>query len=217
MAIGDIHGAIGHLRRLLRRLRVQPDDLLIFLGDYVDRGENSRAVLDRLMRLEQEHQCIFLRGNHEEMLLAAADGGVDEWESWLVNGGATTIHDFGGSLPGPPYLSWLRTLRMFYETDTHYFVHAGLRPDVPAQRSTDSERLWIREPFISSAYDWGKCVVFGHTVQLQGPLVLPNKIGIDTGACLPGLGKLTALVLPDNIFEFSTGSTRTVQGLTRLR
>lgn len=208
LAIGDIHGAIGALLRLLQRLRPGPDDTLIFLGDYIDRGEDSRSVLDYLMKLEQSYRCIFLRGNHEDMLLAAYEGGEAEWALWLSNGGITTLRDFDLTLPPPRYIQWLRRLSLFHETETHYFVHAGLRPGGPPSASTDMERLWIREPFLSSDYDWGKRIVFGHTVHFGSPLVQPNKIGIDTGACLRGRGKLTGLVLPGNRFVFSKGRDR---------
>ncbi|HWE62074.1 MAG TPA: metallophosphoesterase family protein [Chloroflexota bacterium] len=208
IAIGDIHGAVSALHRLLQQVEPGADDTLLFLGDYVDRGEDSRAVLDALITLEQTHRCIFLKGNHEDMLLKAIQGGTEEWLIWLGNGGVTTLRDFDQALPPARYLSWLQRLDLSYETDSHYYVHAGLLPGVPPAESTDMDRLWIREPFLSSTYDWGKRVVFGHTVQLQGPLVQPNKIGIDTGACLPRMGRLTAMILPTKQFVFSRGRAR---------
>jgi serine/threonine protein phosphatase 1 len=205
IVIGDIHGSTTALQRLLRATAPEADDTLIFLGDYIDRGEDSRAVLDQLMALERTRRCIFLKGNHEDLFLRALDGGTEEWLNWLGNGGLTTLHDFDQTLPPPGHVDWLRRLALSHETDDYYFVHAGLRPGVPPEASTDMERLWIREPFLSSDYDWGKRVVFGHTVQLHGPLVQPNKIGIDTGACLPRIGRLTAMILPEKQFMFSRG------------
>ena len=215
LAIGDIHGAIGALQRLLRRLHPCPEDTLIFLGDYIDRGEDSHAVLDYLMDLESRHRCIFLKGNHEDMFLSSCDGNLNARLLWLENGGWKTARDFDGVLPArrlvdwlPParYMDWLQRLQLFHETDSYYFVHAGLRPGVPPEASTDHERLWIREPFLSSDYDWGKRVVFGHTMQIGGPLIQPNKIGIDTGACVPWVGgRLTCLVLPEGSFMASRG------------
>jgi serine/threonine protein phosphatase 1 len=142
------------------------------------------------------------------MFLQAVDGGAYEWRIWLGNGGITTLRDFDRALPSQRYLVWLRRLVLSHETDSYYFVHAGLRPGAPPESTPDIDRLWIREPFLSSTYEWGKRVVFGHTVQLGGPLVQPNKIGIDTGACLPRLGRLTGLVLPDKRFIFSKGRAR---------
>src|SRR5579872_2968562 len=146
LAIGDIHGAIGALHRVLRHLEPTPDDTLIFLGDYIDRGEDSREVLDYLMDLERSYRCIFLKGNHEDMFMTAMAGGPDEWSLWLANGGITTLRDFDHVLPPPRYLKWLERLALYHETDDYYFVHAGLRPGVPPAESTDLERLWIREP-----------------------------------------------------------------------
>lgn len=210
LVFGDIHGAVGALRRLLARVDPRADDTLIFLGDYIDRGEDSRAVLDTLIELERAHLCVFLKGNHEDMFLTACDGGLSDWSLWLQNGGMTTLRDFDQALPPERYMDWLLRLRLHFETETHYFVHAGLRPGAPPDATSDHERLWIREPFLSSAYDWGKRVIFGHTVQFGEPLVQPNKIGIDTGAFVPGIGKLTCLLIPEMRFIFSRGRSRQV-------
>jgi serine/threonine protein phosphatase 1 len=208
LVIGDVHGAISHLRRLLRRVKPEAGDTLLFLGDYVDRGEDSHAVLDALMDLDKRHTCIFLMGNHEDMLLRACDGSILEFDQWLTNGGRKTFADFQNALPSGKYIQWMRRLRLFHETAEHYFVHAGLRPGVPPRESSDLERLWMREPFLSSTYDWGRRVVFGHTMHFGGPVVQPNKIGIDTGAFVPGFGRLTCLVLPEGQFVFSRGRSR---------
>jgi serine/threonine protein phosphatase 1 len=208
LVFGDIHGAVSTLRRVLSRVKPTPDDTLVFLGDYIDRGEDSRAVLDLLMELQQRYSCIFLKGNHEDMFLRAYDGAETDWGLWLTNGGIKTLLDFESVLPPDNYVLWMRNLRSFFETDEYYFVHAGLQPGMSAAESTDMDRIWIREPFLSSDYDWGKRVVFGHTVQFGAPLVHPNKIGIDTGAFIQGLGKLTCLVLPEGRFFFSSGRSK---------
>jgi len=210
LVFGDIHGSITALRRVLARAQPSVRDTLLFLGDYIDRGEDSRAVLDLLMELEQQHECIFLKGNHEDLFLTAYNGTEDDWGIWLTNGGLKTLFDFNSAIPPDRYVEWLRRLRLCYETATHYFVHAGVRPGQPPALTADVDRLWIREPFLSSSYDWGKVIVFGHTVQFGGPLVRPNKLGIDTGAFIQGLGKLTCLVLPDRRFVFSDGRSRKV-------
>jgi serine/threonine protein phosphatase 1 len=160
------------------------------------------------MGLEQEYSCVFLKGNHEDLFLTAYDGTETDWGLWLMNGGLTTLRDFGSTLPADRYVEWIRRLRTSYETETHYFVHAGLQPGKAPAESSDADRLWIREPFLSSEYDWGKTVVFGHTVQFGGPLVQPNKIGIDTGAFVHRFGRLTCLVLPEGRFVFSSGRGR---------
>ncbi len=208
LAFGDIHGEVSALRRLLARLNPTTSDTLIFLGDYIDRGEDSRAVLDLLMDLEHRCSCVFLKGNHEDLFLTAYDGSEADWSLWLMNGGLKTLQDFDSTLPSDRYVDWIRRLLTSYETDTHYFVHAGIQPGKAPSESSDSDRLWIREPFLSSMYDWGKIIVFGHTVQFGGPLVQENKIGIDTGAFVHRFGKLTCLVLPEGRFVFSSGRAR---------
>jgi serine/threonine protein phosphatase 1 len=215
LVFGDLHGAITPLRQVLNRVKPRPDDTLIFLGDYMDRGENSRAVIDRLMELEQEFNCVFLKGNHEDMFLQAYESMgptlheevilSEEMILWLSNGGISTIRDFDGDWPPERYIQWFRGLRLFYETGAYYFVHAGLQPGIPPEATSDAERMWIREPFLSSTHDWGKRVVFGHTVQIGRPLMQPNKIGIDTGAFATGIGRLTCLILPEERFVFSGG------------
>jgi diadenosine tetraphosphatase ApaH/serine/threonine PP2A family protein phosphatase len=210
LVFGDIHGSISTLHRVLARLRPTVADTLLFLGDYIDRGEDSRAVLDLLMELEQQFECIFLKGNHEELFLSAYAGTEEDWGLWLTNGGLKTLLDFESDLPPDRYVDWIRRLQTSYETDAHYFVHAGVQPGKPPAQSCDFDRLWIREPFLSSDYDWGKTIVFGHTVQFGGPLVHPNKVGIDTGAFMQGLGRLTCLVLPEGRLVFSHGRSRTL-------
>jgi serine/threonine protein phosphatase 1 len=210
LVFGDIHGSIANLRRVLARVKPTLSDTLLFLGDYIDRGENSRAVLDLLMDLDQHFECVFLKGNHEDLFLRACDGTDVDWGLWLTNGGLKTLKDFGSVAPSDRYVDWLSRLSLFHETDTHYFVHAGVQPGMPPSKSDDSDRLWIREPFLSSTYNWGKTIVFGHTVQFDGPLVQHNKLGIDTGAFIQGFGKLTCLILPEERFVFSNGRSRKV-------
>jgi serine/threonine protein phosphatase 1 len=216
LAFGDLHGAIRPLRRLLKRLNLRSTDRLVFLGDYIDRGENSRAVLDLLFGLAQDFKCVFLKGNHEDMFLRSYFGEDEDWYLWQVNGGHTTWRDFAYAWPPEPYLTWMQSLETLYETETHYFVHAGLLPGLPPEQTPEHERLWIREPFLSSTFEWGKPVVFGHTIQLGGPLVQANKLGIDTGAFLPApMGKLTCLVLPEGRFVASRGRDRLLTNQAR--
>ncbi|MDF2434904.1 MAG: serine/threonine protein phosphatase 1 [Mucilaginibacter sp.] len=197
--IGDIHGSISSLKHLLAALTFGQKDRLIFLGDYIDRGEDSKAVLELLMALERTHECVFLRGNHEDMCLAWAEDREHEEGIWLYNGGIKTLRDLGQHWIPAPYLRWMERTYLFHETPTHIYVHAGLPSRPSWDMATSLEYCWIREPFLSSEYDWGKTVVFGHTIQHGAPLVLANKIGIDTGSFLPG-GLLTCLVLPENRF-----------------
>lgn len=183
LAVGDIHGCRDLLVDLMAKVAPAPEDLLVFLGDYVDRGPDTRGVIDELLKLRQSHpRCIFLKGNHEAMFLEYLDG-TDPFP-FLLNGGANTLASYQDDddvrIP-PEHLDFLRKLELYHETDRFIFVHAGLRPGVPLDRQVERDLLWIRREFLDSNYDWGKTLVFGHTPQ-QSPLMTPKRIGLDTGA-----------------------------------
>ncbi len=114
---------------------------------------------------------------------------------WQVNGGGKTMQDFGSQPIPVPYLKFMERMPLWHKTDDYIFVHAGLKVGGTPASSSAEDLLWQREPFLSSPYDWGKRVICGHNIQTQGPLVMSNKICIDTGSFLPA-GTLTCLILP---------------------
>lgn len=214
-AIGDIHGQQTMLRAMLDqliRLPLREDDTLVFLGDYLDRGENSCAVIETLLDLWDRHPgIVFLRGNHEQLMLDAYDGPrpepspnpgfvlhSDQMALWLQNGGIDTVLSYGITdwmrwWEGIPDAHWefIRATQMEYVTERYHFVHAGLLPPNTSWEGAGlglDPRLWIREEFLSSRHDFdGRTVVFGHTPQRSGrPLIGRNKIGLDTGAVFGG-------------------------------
>ncbi len=202
-AIGDIHGNLDLLERLMEKLR--PDlerDQLVFMGDYIDRGPRPKGVVDYVLRLKNlapAGQVICLKGNHEAMLLNFLGG--RDLELFLFNGGLSTLRDYWGAdweaaaelvLP-LDHQRFFEELRLYYETPDYLFVHGGLRPGVPLADQEEEDLLWIRGDFITCMEDFGKKVVFGHTPFHQ-PLRMPNKIGIDTGAAYGN--RLTCLKLP---------------------
>ncbi|MBM4274180.1 MAG: serine/threonine protein phosphatase [Deltaproteobacteria bacterium] len=206
-AIGDIHGCLGFLEELLDE--VQPDltrDRLIFIGDYIDRGPESKAVVDYLINLKSRYpreNIICLKGNHEAMFLDFLQG--NEKELFLFNGGLSTLQNYWGYgwdgkgeliLP-PEHEIFYRELLPYYETPEYIFVHGGLKPFIPLEEQIEEDLLWIRGEFIASMDDFGRIVVFGHT-PFKRPLVMPNKIGIDTGAVYGNF--LTCLKLPEEEF-----------------
>ncbi len=197
IAIGDIHGMAKLLDELLLALPTEGD--LVFLGDYLDRGPDSSGVITRLIQLSHERSCHFLRGNHEEMLLASLDeGNADTWSHWLGNGGSQTLDNYGGVLP-PSHLEFLRQTQWYFSTENYFFVHAGVEPGRKPEETSPEEMIWIREPFLRSNYDWGRLVVHGHTPRISGrPQIRANRINIDTGAVYGG--SLTALLLPERSF-----------------
>ena len=202
LAIGDVHGCNGLLKRLLDRIGIDPlADTLIFIGDYLDRGLEVRGVIDTLLDLKETcPNLICLKGNHESMFLNYYLEGRDE-ELFLSNGGQKTLDSYGitfdytGKGTGFPenHLRFLASLPLSHETGEYFFVHAGLRPGIAIADQSPEDMLWIRHEFIDSSWDFGRTVVFGHT-PLSKPLIEKKKIGIDTGAVYGG--RLTCIELP---------------------
>lgn len=202
-AIGDIHGCFDKLQRLILEIKADPvNDTLVFIGDYIDRVDGGRDVVDYILKLKKTFQnVICLRGNHESMLLRFLDGVEDD--IYLANGGFATLKAYGISRSDAPkvrkkkippdHLKFFKTLLPYYETDQFIFVHAGLIPGRELNEQSLYDMQWIRQTFIDSDDDFGKRVVFGHT-HFSEPLVEDNKIGIDTGAVYGG--SLTCVELP---------------------
>jgi calcineurin-like phosphoesterase family protein len=198
--IGDIHGCLQSLERLLHKIRPRPEDRVIFIGDYIDRGPHSREVVDLLLQLP--YPSIFLMGNHEKMLLDYLAGG--DSSLYLLNGGLATIQSYGGDPANIPqnHLGFFQSLRPMYETPDHLFVHAGIRPLVPLDRQELKDLVWIRQEFYQFVGRFPKPVIFGHT-PMRHVLLAEDRIGIDTG-CVYG-GKLTCLKLPEREIIQVTG------------
>lgn len=208
-AIGDIHGCLGHLERLMEKINPDPQqDRLVFIGDYIDRGPDSRGVVEFILNLKEnfpaEH-VICLMGNHERMFLDFLQG--ENEFLFLLNGGVPTLESYWGRnwqnhprrLP-PEHYEFFQQLRLTYETQDYIFVHGGLKPGVPLAEQQEEDLLWIREEFLISEEDFGRRVIFGHT-PFPKPFIWPNKIGIDTGAVYGNY--LTCIKLPEEKFYSS--------------
>lgn len=203
LAIGDLHGMYDSLQRVLNKVvpACPNGTRLVFMGDYVDRGPSSAQVIGALLELRARRpDTVFLKGNHEQMLIKALDG--QDPQTFLWNGGASTLRSYGlapdrvADIP-QPHQEFLRSLVMSFESEDHIFVHAGLRPGLPLESQSEHDLLWIREDFFLSRVDFGKTVVFGHT-PFPEPFVRPGLIGIDTGAVYGN--KLTCVMLPAGEF-----------------
>lgn len=202
--IGDIHGSMDMLSRLMDIIPWRMDkDLLIFLGDYIDRGDHGKEVVDYIITLKRNSEYVrCLLGNHDAMFLDYLNG--KNIDLFISNGGETTLLSYGITTPTEGYdrvpkghFRFFKSLEPYIELENYYFVHAGFRPGVEIKEQKLEDMLWIRKEFIESKYDFGKKVIFGHT-PLDEPLIMKNKIGIDTSA---GYGeKLTCLELPKKKF-----------------
>ncbi|MEJ5230511.1 metallophosphoesterase family protein [Pseudothermotoga sp. U03pept] len=202
--MGDIHGCIESLESLIMKLPLSGGDKLIFLGDYIDRGPDSRAVIDRLIALSKDYECVFLRGNHEWMMLNYLLKGQD-FDLWMMNGARATIRSYGDVRQIPPeHLEFLKNTVFYHVEPGYLFVHAGVKPHVELENQDSFDLIWIREEFIYSENPLpGYRVVFGHT-PLHKVLISRDKIGIDTG-CVYG-GKLTCVRIDDErIFQTDCG------------
>lgn len=189
--IGDVHGCIDEVDRLLDALEPAAGDTVCFLGDYIDRGPSARGVIDRLVRLRQEGpRCVFLKGNHEDMFLAFMGQPGRYGDAFLWNGGGATLASYGLSgLPGavvaerlpPSHRDFLSTLQTQVRFGRFLSVHAGVRPTRPLDAQVEEDLLWIREEFIATTHSFPYTVLFGHTPQREVRLHLPFKVGLDTG------------------------------------
>lgn len=205
VAIGDVHGCVKSLKALWEKLKPFEDYLHIFIGDYIDRGPDSKGVVDFLLDVKNDRKTVFLRGNHELMLLEAYEAGSAR--NWMLNGGKTTLESYGknASITDIPaeHIDFYKETRLYYETDDYFFVHAGIPPSMSIEQSKEDMSahdyfLWGRDHLNAFAPPWEKTVIFGHTPQ-PFPIQQRGMIGIDTGCVYSraGLGKLTALRLPE--------------------
>lgn len=216
--IGDIHGCNDELRRLVEKLPLAGGDRLIFLGDYIDRGPDSAGVVSYLLSLQQQFKeinCVFLKGNHEDMFLSYLGLRGQHGDMFLVNGGKTTLASYGvaaDKLPGPRVLSvipaehmrFFEALENYYLMDSFLCVHAGIHPQKSLAEQTDEELFWIRNAFIYSSHRLPYTVLFGHTPQPTVLYDLPYKVGLDTGLVYGNM--LTCLDVDEKVlYQISRG------------
>lgn len=214
IAVGDIHGCSRALAALLAAIELQPGDVLVPLGDYVDRGPDSRGVVDQLIALEGRCRLVPLLGNHDQMLLTAK---ADPWrfESWQMVGGRATLESYGGYERIPAaHLEFLQRCRWFHETETHLFVHANYEPHEPLADQSEMTLLWesLRDR-VPGPHMSGKPAIVGHTSQKSGEILdLGHLKCIDTWCC--GGGWLTAVdVESGRVWQFDReGNARGREG-----
>jgi serine/threonine protein phosphatase 1 len=191
-AIGDLHGCLDELEVLLDTLGPGDDDTIVFLGDYVDRGPAVRRLVDRLLDIRsQPLTTVFLRGNHEDMLLAYLGLDGQHGDVYLENGGGATLASYGVPAGTPPsdtlallpegHIAFFRSCELHHLAAPFLFVHAGIRPGVPLTQQRDDDLLWIRDEFFTQPHTLPYTVVYGHTPTREARVELPYRIGLDTG------------------------------------
>jgi serine/threonine protein phosphatase 1 len=209
-AIGDVHGCDGRLAALHAMIaddvarRPCDSTLLVHIGDYVDRGPDSRGVVARLAAGDPipNISTINLMGNHEQTMLDALAGEGAAMTDWMINGGDAALRSWGGDPDAPrekwpqavpgDHVAFLRNLALSHREGGYLFVHAGIRPGIPLDAQSRQDMISIRQAFLYSEADFGTVVVHGHTPNVD-PVVRANRIGIDTGAVYGG--RLTCAVL----------------------
>jgi serine/threonine protein phosphatase 1 len=207
VVIGDIHGMADKLRRLLSEIdkwlafvNCKEPVRFIFLGDYIDRGPDSKRVIEQV-RAMQKAGAICLRGNHEQLMIDSTESEIGE-QDFILNGGESTRKSLGSAASFTEAQNWMRTLPTFYEDGLRYYVHAGIRPRTPLDRQDDYTRLWIRTKFLIFRGRFPKYVVHGHTPTIATnpdqttPEIRDNRCNVDTGACYGGT--LSAAIFNDS-------------------
>ncbi|ACK66180.1 metallophosphoesterase [Rippkaea orientalis PCC 8801] len=200
LAISDIHGCSIALETLLETVHLTPKDTLITLGDYIDKGPDSKGVLDKLINLYKNYRLIPLKGNHEIKMLQARQSDPDEC-FWLEFGGRETLNSYSKlgrkkTLANVPEEHWnfIQNLCVdYWQTDNHIFVHANLDPNLSLKRQSEYDLFWKKFNYQAPHYS-GKTMICGHTSQKNGkPINLGHRICLDTWVC--GDGWLTCLEL----------------------
>jgi serine/threonine protein phosphatase 1 len=194
--VGDVHGCALELDALLKKMAPGRDDILVMLGDYVDRGPHSRSAIDVILDWRERCTVVALKGNHEAMFddfrdrPEAAGSGM-----FILNGGAATLASYGASegafeIP-KEHVDFYRGLQLFFETETHFFVHAGV-PEISLDivrsqaAQLESQLLWVRQPFLGSRFKWEKVIVHGHTPS-RSVETTERRINLDTGCVFDGV------------------------------
>ena len=231
-AIGDIHGRLDLLSRLVRQIEHDSGNAghqayrVVILGDFIDRGPGSKKIIELFKRLSREENFHVLQGNHEAIMVDAYNGNHDAMSLWLEHGGLATLASLGVDITTvdtsdtltllrsfrevcpASMITWLASLPRSVQIGRYTFVHAGIRPGVDLDKQQANDQLWIREEFTESDADHGAIIVHGHTIYEDGVCFRKNRIGVDTGAYRTN--RLSAVALEGNqAWALTTGLPKT--------
>jgi len=225
--VGDIHGCTDELIYLMEGLPLEPSDRIVFLGDYVDRGPDSKGVVSYLIEAQRKGmpEMIFLKGNHEDMFLSYLGLPGRYGDMFLFNGGGATLASYGVApknagtrdilslIPGE-HLEFFQNLKTFYLMEPYLCVHAGIHPLRPWGEQIEEELLWIRDEFILGTHTLPYTVLFGHTPQRDVLFHLPYKIGLDTGLVYGN--RLSCLEVRDKLlYQIGKGRKKMIRRVVR--
>lgn len=225
-AIGDVHGRLDLLDEMHELIRNDAESaapgtrlMVVYLGDYIDRGPRSREVIDRLLDnpLPPDFEIVYIRGNHEDIMLGFLDAGTRA-ASWFRHGGHETLQSYGLEAPLPitedefpaarqalgerlpaAHRAFLDATKVMHREGDYLFVHAGIRPGVKLEKQDSTDLMWIRHEFMDSEAHFGVCVVHGHTIEAR-PAITDQRIGLDTGAYYTGV--LSCAAIEGNAVRF---------------
>ena len=202
IAITDIHGELRKLESVLSKIDVRQDDTFVFLGDYIDRGPDSKGVVEKVIEISEQYKTITLIGSHEYALLHADKDDYYHYLFWNY-GGPATVKSYGGRFENilATHGNFYRNLKFYHLTDDYLFVHAGIDPRYSLEEQCETDLVYIRSAFYNRPHNLSQKIIFGHT-EFDAPLVQDDKICIDLGCGKYKNAKLCALILDNRREEF---------------
>lgn len=202
IAITDIHGELSKLESVLSKIETRDDDIFVFMGDYIDRGPNSKGVIDRVIAQSETHKCIYLIGSHEYAYLHARQ--KDSYYDYLFwnYGGPATVKSYGSfENIYKTHGEFLDNLQFYYLTDNYLFVHAGINPRYSLEEQDETDFVYIRSAFYNHPHNLPQKIIFGHT-EFSEPQIQKDKICIDLGCGKYKNAHLCGLILDNNQEQF---------------
>lgn len=202
IAITDIHGELEKLENVLSKIETRPDDIFVFMGDYIDRGPDSKGVVEKIIEISESFKTICLIGSHEYALLHAEQDDYYNYLFWNY-GGPATIKSYGGRFENilQTHGEFFKSLKFYHLTDDYLFVHAGINPKYKLEDQHETDFVYIRSTFYNSKHNLPQKIIFGHT-EFDEPLIQNDKICIDLGCGKYKDAKLCALILDNGKEEF---------------
>lgn len=201
IGISDIHGELEKLVSVLDKISPKQDDTIVFMGDYIDRGANSREVVDKIIEMQNVCNCVYLIGSHEYALLHAKTDDYFNYLFWNY-GGDATVESYGSfdnifKIHG----TFFKNLKPYYISGKYLFIHAGIRPGIALEEQDLSDMVYIRSEFYTKKHNLPYKIIFGHT-EFDEPQIQDDKICIDTGCGKYKDAHLTAIVIENDIESF---------------